>query len=54
MRAAGQEFYNTSEYSLDELIRRPTDIEQNFSAYLAGFSVNVKDIFYNFFGGEEN
>ena len=53
MRAAGQKFYNTSEYSLDELIRRPADIGQNFSAYLAGFSVNVKDIFYNFSGGEE-
>lgn len=53
MRAAGQRFYNTSEYSLDELIRRPADIGQNFSAYLAGFSVNVKDIFYNFSGGEE-
>lgn len=26
---------------------------QNFSAYLAGFSANVKDILYNFSGGEE-
>ena len=53
MKAAGQRFYNISEYSLDELIRRPADIGQNFSAYLTGFSVNVKDIFYNFSGGEE-
>ena len=53
MKASGQKFYNTSEYSLDELIRRPADIGQNFSAYLAGYSVNVKDIFYNFSGGEE-
>ncbi|MBI2354300.1 MAG: SAM-dependent DNA methyltransferase [Deltaproteobacteria bacterium] len=53
MRAAGQRFYNTSEYSLDELIKRPADIAQNFSAYLAGFSTNVKDILYNFSGGEE-
>ena len=53
MKAAGQKFYNTSEYSLEELIRRPADIVQNFSAYLAGFSVNVKDILYNFSGGEE-
>lgn len=53
-RAAGQNFYNACEYSLDELIRRPDDIGQNFSAYLAGFSVIVKDIFYNFSGGEEN
>ena len=53
MKAAGQKFYNTSEYSLEELIRRPADIVQNFSAYLAGFSTNVKDILYNFSGGEE-
>ena len=53
MKAAGQRFYNTSEYSLDELIKRPADIAQNFSVYLAGFSTNVKDILYNFSGGEE-
>jgi type I restriction enzyme M protein len=53
MKAAGQKFYNTSEYSLEELIRRPADIVPNFSAYLAGFSTNVKDILYNFSGGEE-
>jgi type I restriction enzyme M protein len=52
-RAARQNFYNTSEYSLDELIKRPNDLVQNFSAYLAGFSANVKDILYNFSGGEE-
>jgi type I restriction enzyme M protein len=53
MRVAGQKFYNTSEYSLEELIRRPADMMPNFSAYLAGFSTNVKDILYNFSGGEE-
>lgn len=53
MKVAGQRFYNTSEYSLDELIRRPADIVPNFSAYLSGFSTNVKDILYNFSGGEE-
>ena len=52
-RSAGQNFYNTSEYSLDELIKRPNDLIPNFSAYLDGFSVNVKDILYNFSGGEE-
>lgn len=52
-RAAGQPFYNTSAYSLDELIRVPADISANFRAYLEGFSDNVKDIFYNFSGGEE-
>jgi len=53
MKAAGQRFYNISEYSLDELIRRPADLVPNFSAYLAGFSANVKDILYNFSGGVE-
>ncbi|MFO1430531.1 MAG: class I SAM-dependent DNA methyltransferase [Candidatus Competibacteraceae bacterium] len=52
-KAAGQSFYNTSEFSLAELIKRPADMRQNFSAYLAGFSANVKDILYNFSGGEE-
>jgi type I restriction enzyme M protein len=52
-RAAGQRFYNTSEYSLAELIKHPNDLTQNFAVYLKGFSANVKDIFYNFSGGEE-
>lgn len=52
-RASGQRFYNTSEYSLAELIKIPNDIAQNFAAYLNGFSANVKDILYNFSGGEE-
>ena len=52
-KAARQNFFNTSEYSLNELIKRPNDLVQNFSAYLAGFSANVKDILYNFCGGEE-
>ncbi len=53
MRASGQRFYNISEYSLAELLKRPADINANFSAYLAGFSANVKDILFNFSGGEE-
>jgi type I restriction enzyme M protein len=52
-KAAGHSFYNTSEYSLADLLKTPADIGQNFSAYLAGFSVNVKDILLNFSGGEE-
>lgn len=53
MKAARYRFYNTSEYSLSKLIESPNDIGQNFSAYLSGFSNNVKDILYNFSGGEE-
>jgi len=52
-KAAGESFYNTSEYSLADLLKTPADIGQNFSAYLAGFSANVKDILLNFSGGEE-
>ena len=53
MKAAKQKFYNTSEYSLVGLLKFPNDIGTNFSAYLDGFSANVKDILYNFCGGEE-
>jgi type I restriction enzyme M protein len=42
-KAAGQSFYNTSEYSLVGLMKFPNDMGANFSAYLAGFSDNVKD-----------
>jgi type I restriction enzyme M protein len=52
-KAAGQPFYNMSEYSLVDLLKFPNDMGANFSAYLAGFSVNVKDILLNFSGGEE-
>ncbi len=52
-KAASQPFYNTSEYSLIGLLKTPADIGQNFAAYLAGFSANVKDILFNFSGGEE-
>jgi hypothetical protein len=52
-KAAGQPFYNTSEYSLVDLLKFPNDIGQNFGKYLDGFSANVKDILFNFSGGEE-
>jgi type I restriction enzyme M protein len=52
-KAAGQPFYNTSEYSLTDLLKVPNDIGLNFDAYLKGFSANVKDILFNFSGGEE-
>ena len=52
-KAAGQAFYNTSGYSLIELLKFPNDMGRNFAKYLDGFSVNVKDILYNFSGGGE-
>src|SRR5690242_8958849 len=52
-KAAKESFYNTSEYSLADLLKFPNDIGQNFAQYLDGFSANVKDILFNFSGGEE-
>lgn len=51
--AAGVPFYNRSQYSFTELLKNPADIKENFSAYLEGFSDNIKEILYNFSGGEE-
>ncbi|MBM3861542.1 MAG: SAM-dependent DNA methyltransferase, partial [Verrucomicrobia bacterium] len=52
-KAAGQSFYNTSEYSLADLLKFPNDLGENFGTYLSGFSANVQDILFNFSGGEE-
>jgi type I restriction enzyme M protein len=51
--AAGVPFYNRSRYSFTELLKNPADIKENFGAYLDGFSDNIKEILYNFSGGEE-
>jgi len=51
--AAGVPFFNRSRYSFTELLRNPADIKENFGAYLDGFSDNIKEILYNFSGGEE-
>lgn len=44
-RISGQQFYNTSEYTLSELCNDPDHIAANFQEYLNGFSANVQDIF---------
>lgn len=51
--AAGVPFYNRSRFSFTELLKNPSDIKENFGAYLDGFSDNIKEILYNFSGGEE-
>lgn len=51
--ASKQQFYNTSGFTLSKLVKSPADIGENFDAYLTGFSANIKDILYNFSGGEE-
>ena len=51
--AAGVPFYNRSQFSFTELLKDPANIKENFGTYLKGFSDNIKEILYNFSGGEE-
>lgn len=53
MDAAGVSYYNQSSFSFAELLRDAGNIKSNFGAWLEGFSNNIKDILYNFSGGEE-
>jgi len=48
--AAGQAFYNTSEFTLKRLTASATaqSLRANFTAYLDGFSPNVREIFAKF------
>ena len=49
-KAAGQAFYNTSEFTLRDLRARANhqQLKADFEAYLDGFSSNVQDILNNF------
>ncbi len=52
-RAAGVDFYNTSKYTFKSLLADPENIEENFRAYINGFSENVREIISKFkFDGE--
>jgi len=46
--ASGYNFYNTSKFTFDSLLSDAEHIEENFRAYLNGFSDNVHDILANF------
>ena len=46
--ASGFAFYNTSMFTFDTLIADANNIEENFRAYLNGFSDNMQDILSNF------
>ena len=46
--ASGHEFYNTSPLTMAKLVADPAGLRANLSSYLAGFSVNVRDIFDRF------
>jgi len=44
----GYSFYNTSKFTFASLLSDPEHIEENFRAYLNGFSENVQDILEHF------
>ncbi len=46
-KVSGYTFYNKSRLSLERLLDDSANIAENFSAYLQGFSQNVKDIIAN-------
>ena len=46
-RISGFSFYNTSPYTLKELLNDPNAIASNFKAYIGGFSANVQDIIHS-------
>ena len=46
-RISGYQFYNTSEYSLKELVNDADHLAANFKNYLGGFSQNIQDIIAN-------
>ena len=43
-RVSGYQFFNTSEYTLAELVNDPDHIAANFKNYIEGFSTNVQEI----------
>lgn len=45
--AAGQKFYNTSEFTFETLLNDPENIKDNFESYLNHFSENVADIIHH-------
>lgn len=46
-KISGYNFYNTSEFSLAELINDADHIADNFKSYINGFSSNIQDIINN-------
>ncbi|WP_200416626.1 type I restriction-modification system subunit M [Virgibacillus salexigens] len=47
-KASGYGFYNVSNFNFERLLAEPDNIEENFLAYLSGFSENVQDVLKNF------
>ena len=51
--ASGRDFYNTSRLDFERLLDDPNQIAQNLSAYVAGFSENVRTVIERFALGEQ-
>ncbi len=47
-RASGYNFYNISPFTFETLLNNPEQIEDNFKAFLGGFSENIQDVLSNF------
>ena len=47
-RISGYVFYNTSQFTFKSLLNFPSQIKENFQAYLNGFSQNVQEIIAKF------
>lgn len=47
-KASGQAFYNTSKFTLKNLLDNPKQLKQNFTDYLDSFSHNVQEIIIKF------
>lgn len=46
-RISGYQFYNTSEFTLAELLNDADHLASNFKSYINGFSANIQDIIKN-------
>lgn len=47
-KVAGQDFYNTSAFTMEELVKDADNIKENMTAYIDGFSSEIVDIMENF------
>lgn len=47
-KAAEQDFYNTSAFTMEDLVKDADNIKENMTAYIDGFSPEIVDIMENF------
>lgn len=47
-KAAGQDFYNTSAFTMEDLVKDADNIKENMTAYIDGFSPEIVDVMENF------